>query len=92
MPMVKYVAAHLVVAVQYLHENNICWTDPMPRNVIIFSDFSLRITDIGGGSCEDDRYIDIDFLVGMLYFLEVSKFQSITITNEVGVLIYIQER
>ena len=43
----RFFIAELVLALEYLHENNVCHRDLKPENILIDADYHLKICDFG---------------------------------------------
>lgn len=43
----KFYAAELILAIEYLHKNNIIYRDLKPENILIDQDGHIRLTDFG---------------------------------------------
>jgi len=70
MEIVRYYAAQLVGVLQYIHFNGIVHRDLKPQNILISSDFRLKLIDFGDSLVEgatedivekpDDNYDEMD--------------------------------
>ena len=43
----RFIIAQLVLAIEYLHKNNILYRDLKPENILIHEDGYIRLTDFG---------------------------------------------
>ena len=70
--LVKYLAAQLVTVMDFLHQSDQFWGDPTQNNIIIMSDFSIRIIDMHTSKGNPNhKKRDIEMLAGLLYNLTV---------------------
>lgn len=66
MPIIKYLLVHVVQALNYLHDENITWGDALQQNIVVTSDFGIKIIDVGD---DHDKAYDIKMLLGLMYNL-----------------------
>jgi serine/threonine protein kinase len=45
--LAKFIAAELILAIQYLHSNNILYRDLKPENILIDDHGHIRLADFG---------------------------------------------
>ena len=45
--LAKFISAELILAIEYLHQNNIMYRDLKPDNILIDSQGHIRLTDFG---------------------------------------------
>ena len=76
MPVIKYIAAQLLLGMQYLHAKRIFWGDPMSQNIVIMPDFTVRIIDIvSEWASEIEQENDVRMLAAAMYCMQVSPTQ-----------------
>jgi protein kinase A len=91
----KFYAAQIVLAMEYLHHNNIVYRDLKPENVMVTSSGYLKLTDFGfakrlDGSgrtwtlCGTPEYLAPELIQGLGYGLSVDWWT-------VGVLTYVSQ-
>lgn len=72
LPFVRYLAAQLCLAVDHLHSKDSCWEDPQHNNIIVMSDFTIRLIDVHEvDGVIDQQKRDVEMLAGLLYNLVV---------------------
>jgi serine/threonine protein kinase len=71
--VVKYFAAQIFLAVAHLHGKGYFWGDPKQANIVVMSDFTLRIIDVGEITMTPARnFKDFCFVAAMINNMIVS--------------------
>jgi serine/threonine protein kinase len=53
-----FYAAEIMLALEYLHDNNICFRDLKPENILLSTNGHIRVTDFGLASRKSDITVD----------------------------------
>lgn len=81
--VVKYFAAQIFLAAAHLHSQGYLWGDPKQANIVVMSDFTLRIIDVGEATTTSARrYKDFYFVAATINNMTVRDKPSNTVVDK----------
>ena len=94
----KFYCAEIVLAVEYLHSQNIIYRDLKPENILLDQDGHIKITDFGlckvdikegdftTTICGTYDYMAPEIYLKKVYILLINYIRRVTIKLQIGIL------